>query len=102
MEITPTLVGLPSEYATRLIVRVLTFDTTATTATIYFAAESSIAAILVDGNIELTEAEWTATRCTNELIEDLVLSKLGLTRAPATTSTTTTTLAPTTTTTTTL
>jgi hypothetical protein len=99
MEITPVLVGLPSEFATQLIIRVLTFDTRDTTATIYFAAESNIASILVEGNITLTEAEWTATRCTNELIEDLVLSKLGLTRAPATTSSTTT-IAPTTTTTT--
>ena len=90
-------VGFPSKMANGLEVSVITFKSDALTANTYWQLFSNVitkvtdeegkeieevkSTLLADGNYELTEAEYKAWGNNNVVVEDAVLSSLGLTRA---------------------
>ncbi len=97
IKINDVSVGFPSKIANGLEVSVITFKSNAVTATTYWQLfnnslvtvidkddkeiEEVQSAFLVDGNYELTEAEYKAWGNNNIVVEDAVLNNLGLTRA---------------------
>lgn len=80
IQITPIETGIPVKTATKLEVRVLTFNTDATTATIYYSVKNEENETLTDGNIQMTEQEFTDWGADNTFVEEIVLNRLGLER----------------------
>lgn len=80
IQITQIQTGIPVKTATQLEVRVLTFNTDATTATIYYSVKSEVNETLTDGNIQMTEQEFTDWGADNTFVEEIVLNRLGLER----------------------
>jgi len=80
MKIETISLGLPTEQATDLLVRVMPFDTDATTCGLYYSVTSESGNKLAEGNLQLTAEEFDAWGQSNSYIDDLALSKLGLTR----------------------
>lgn len=80
IQITPIQTGIPVKTATQLEVRVLTFNTDATTAAIYYSVKSEVNETLTDGNIQMTEQEFTDWGADNTFVEEIVLNRLGLER----------------------
>jgi hypothetical protein len=90
-------VGFPAKTANGLEVSVITFKSDALTANTYWQLFSNVtdtvideegkeieevkSTLLADGNYELTEAQYKAWGANNSVVEDAVLSSLGLTRA---------------------
>ena len=90
-------VGFPSKMANGLEVSVITFKSNALTANTYWQLFNNVmvkaideegkeieevkSTLLADGNYELTEAQYKAWGANNVVVEDAVLSSLGLTRA---------------------
>jgi hypothetical protein len=84
MKIQPVSLGLPAQTGTDLLVRVISFDTDATTCSLYYEVRTENSQRLAEGNINLTEEEFARWGFNNTYIEDIALEKLGLTRAPET------------------
>lgn len=80
IKINPIYVGYPDKEATDLMVRVMPFETDATTCGLYYELKSATGEVLANGNLQLTEAEFTAWGQDMAYIENLALSKLYLTR----------------------
>lgn len=92
MRILPIPLGLPSKLGVDLLVRVMPFDTNATTGSLYFEVKNDLGERLAEGNIALDEAEFAPLKALTVSIEDLALAKLGVTRdlTPTTTTSSTT------------
>lgn len=73
-------IGWPAKQATDLMVRVMPFETSAATCQIYYEIKSESGDKLADGNITLTEQEFSDWGRDNVYVEDLVIQKLNLTR----------------------
>ena len=85
-------VGFPAKMASKLMVRTMPINTSATTCGLYYELYEEIETIsedeevtvvsnqLANGNLELNEQEFTDWDDTMTYIEDLALLKLGLTR----------------------
>jgi hypothetical protein len=91
IKINPIPVGYPAKQATELSVLVMPFSTDAKTCQLYYQLKNVVEAttddakketVLADGNLSLTEAEFTAWGQSNKYLEDLALIKLQLTRKP--------------------
>lgn len=83
IKINPVYAGYPPKLATDLLVRVLPFDTNAKTCQLYWElaiVDEEKREQLAEGNIQLTETEFTNWGSSNAYIEDIVLSRLALTR----------------------
>jgi hypothetical protein len=86
------LVGFPAKMASKILVRTMPIVTSATTCQLYYelheviettseeGAVSESTSQLANGNLDLTEAEFTAWGNTMDYIGDIALKKLGLTR----------------------
>jgi hypothetical protein len=85
IKINPVPVGYPAKQATDLSVLVMPFSTDAKTCQLYYQLKNIVdekETVLADGNLSLTEAEFTAWGQSNKYLEDLALTKLSLTRKP--------------------
>ena len=80
IKISPVSVGWPAKQATDLMVRVMPFETTAATCKVYYEIKSESGEKLADGNLSLTAQEFNDWGRENVYIENLVISRLGLTR----------------------
>lgn len=81
IKINPVQIGWHDpKQATDLMIRVMPFETTATTCQLYYEIKSESGEKLADGNITLTQEEFEAWGRDNVYIEDLALTKLGLCR----------------------
>jgi len=80
MKINTVLTGIPQKEATDLLIRVMPFETDATTCGLYWWITDAEGAQLTEGNIYLTEQEFTDWGFQNVYLEDLVLAQLNLTR----------------------
>jgi len=80
IKIQPIKVGWPEKTATDLMVRVLPFETDSKTCGLYWELKTDSKETLGNGNIYLTEEEFTAWAADNRYIEDLALCRLILTR----------------------
>ncbi len=94
IKIQPINAGFPAKQATDLLVRVLPFETTATTCQLYWELRKIIPEVkdgenvatpeviehLAEGNLQLTEPEFALWGADNTYLESIVLDKLGLTR----------------------
>jgi hypothetical protein len=91
IKINPVYIGYPDKEATDLMVRVMPFETSATTCQLYYELKACYTSVngepvpenctvLANGNLSLTEVEFEAWGQSNTYIEDLALSKLFLTR----------------------
>jgi cell division protein FtsL len=78
-KITPVTIGI-NKVADSVSVSVLTFKTTDKTCQLYYSIFDSKKLKIDEGNLQLTEAEFSAWGETNKYIEDLALVKLKLTR----------------------
>ncbi len=87
MKIKPIPLGLPTQIATDLMVRILPFETDATTCDTYYEVSSESGAILAIGNIHISEEQFALWGQDNTYIEDIVLEELGLERLPEITPT---------------
>lgn len=84
IEIQP--IQLPNGTATHLVLKCLTLDMTATTAEFYYALCTNVLAeynnscdILLDGNLEMTESEYTQWGADNNYCIQWAANKLNLT-----------------------
>jgi hypothetical protein len=66
--------------ATQLIVRVLSFDTSATTCSLYYELQDENGVQLIAKNYTLTTGEFTTWTSDNIYLEDLICNMLGLTK----------------------
>jgi len=80
IKIEPKQVGWPEKTATDLMVRVLPFETDATTCGLYWELKTEDGEVLSKANIYLTTDEFRDWKQDNHYLEDLVLFKLLLTR----------------------
>ncbi len=80
MRIKEIQLGLPAQVGTQLLIRVMPFDTEATTCELYYMVSTDSGSQLADGNINLNEDEFANWGEDNTYLEDLVLNKLGLER----------------------
>lgn len=80
MKINPVPTGIPSEMGTSFMVRIMPFDTTAKTCSLYWEVYSNSLATLANGNIALTEEEFDGWGFDNTYIENIALERLGLVR----------------------
>jgi len=89
MKIKTVSVGYPAKEATDLSVDIITFNTEAKNCILYYQLknvieetenEPKIETVLADGNLTLTEQEFTEWGQSNKYIEDLALTKLQLER----------------------
>jgi hypothetical protein len=84
IEIQP--IQLPNGIATNLVLKCLTLDMTATTAQFYYALCTDISAeynnasnILLEGNLDMTESEYTQWGADNSYCIQWAANKLNLT-----------------------
>ena len=80
MRISPIQTGIPIKTGTDLMIRPIIINTEATTCSVYYEVTSDIDGLLANGNIELSEAEYTAWGQDNTYVDELVLTRLNLTR----------------------
>lgn len=80
MKIQETQLGLPEQTATDLLITILSFRSDATICGLFFDVTSDDGTSLATGNVYLTETEFANWGANNTYIEDIVLSKLGLSR----------------------
>lgn len=80
MKIENVNIGWPIEVGTDLMVRVLPFETNATSCGLYYAITNENGKRLAEGNLQLSEEEFAAWGQDNAYIEDLTLAKLSLVR----------------------
>ncbi len=80
IKINPIPVGYPAKQATDLSIMIMPFNTDAKTCQLYYQLKDVDGNQLADGNLTLTEAEFTAWGADNKFVENLALSKLSLTR----------------------
>jgi len=78
-KINPIQIGI-GKVADSISVTVLSFKTTDKTCQLYYQVFDNCKKQIDDGNLSLTQAEFTAWGETNKYIEDLALAKLNLTR----------------------
>ena len=78
-KIKPVQIGI-YKVADSISVTVLSFKTTDKTCQLYYQVFDDCKKQIDEGNLSLTQAEFTAWGETNKYIEDLVLAKLNLTR----------------------
>jgi len=67
--------------ATRLLVRVLPFDTIHTTCNLYFELQDEDRKVIYSGNYTLTDSEFATWASDNVYLEDLVCAQLVITKA---------------------
>lgn len=79
IQITPISTGIPVKTATQILIRTF-FETDALTAQIYYSISDENGEKITDGNIELTEQQFTDWGADNTFVENIVLDKLCLTR----------------------
>ena len=96
IKINDVSVGFPAKTANGLEISIITFKSNALTATTYWQLfanglvkeineqgeeiEELKSTLIIDGNYELTEAEYKSWGNNNVIVEDAVLNNLGLTR----------------------
>lgn len=80
IQIEPILLGLPSKEATNIMIRPLINSTTDTTCNTYYEVRSDLNEVLASGNISLSEEEYEAWGADNSYLDNLIISKLGLTK----------------------
>ena len=78
-KITPVTIGI-NKVADSISVSVITFKTTDKTCSLYYELFDVKKTRLDNGNLSLSESEFTNWGVTNKYIEDLALLKLKLTR----------------------
>ena len=78
-KIKPVKIGI-DKVADSISVTVLSFKTTDKTCQLYYQVFNDCKKQIDEGNLSLTQAEFTAWGETNKYIEDLALAKLNLTR----------------------
>ena len=79
IQIKPIPVGYPTKEANCISIRVLPFQTTATSCNTYYELKSD-SEVLATGNIQITEAQFEVWANDNIFIENIVLEGLSLTR----------------------
>lgn len=82
IEINPISLGLPAEVATRLMVRAIILSTRDTSCYTYYEVSTEQGKVLAKGECPITEAQYAQWGSDNTYIEDIVISNLGLERAP--------------------
>ena len=80
IQIKPILLGLPPKEGVSISISVITFRTTAPTATLYYEVKSELGESLANGNLELTETQFSEWGESMEYIENIVLTTLKLDR----------------------
>lgn len=70
--------GLPSKMGVKLLVRVLGFDTNATTCVLYYEVQDVDGENLTNGNLSLNEEQFSKWSQDNDYLDTLVLNELGL------------------------
>lgn len=77
--IKPISVGYPAKEANCISIRVLPFQTTATSCNTYYELKSD-SEVLATGNIQITEEQFEAWASDNIFIENIILENLKLNR----------------------
>jgi len=80
IQIKPIRLCLPSKEGVSLLVRILAFETTSITAQLYWEVQDIDTTVLANGNIQLTEDEFTNWGDSNDYIENIALKHLNLDR----------------------
>ena len=80
IQIKPIKLGLPSREGVNLLVRILAFETTSVTAQLYWEVQDLEFNMLANGNIQLTEEQYSEWGDDNSYLEDIVLKELGIGR----------------------
>jgi len=80
IQIKPIKLGLPTKEGVNLLVRILAFETTSITTQLYWEVQDIETTVLANGNIQLTEDEFTNWGDSNEYIENIALKHLNLNR----------------------
>lgn len=78
VNIKPIKLGLPSKDGVKLLVRVLGFETYATTCGLYYEVQSEEGSCLANGNIQVNEEQFSNWAQDNDYIDNIVLLELGL------------------------
>jgi hypothetical protein len=76
--IKPVKLGLPSKDGVKLLVRVLTFDTKATSCVLYYEVQDEEGGNLANGNVQLSEEQFSKWGYETSYLDDIVLETLGL------------------------
>lgn len=80
IQIKPIKLGLPTKEGVNLLVRILSFETTSVTAQLYWEVQDSEYNMLANGNIQLSEEQYSNWGDDNTYLEDIVLKELGIER----------------------
>jgi len=80
IEIKTIKLGLPQKDGVKLLVRILPFETNSKTCSTYYEVQSEVGEVLVNGNYQLTEDEFSLWGEEMEYIENLLLNYLKLDR----------------------
>ncbi len=72
--------GLPQRDGTKLLIRILPFETTSTSCDTYYEVRSDLDECLAVGNLHITEEQFTEWGADNSFIEDIVINYLMLER----------------------
>lgn len=83
ININSTAVAFKEEQATKFLARVLAYDSDATTGNTYWELRSDSGKVLMSDNSPLDELEFAALKEGTLDVEDLLLNKLGIERAPS-------------------
>ena len=78
IQIQPITLGLPPQEATKIIIRPLINSTTDLTCNTYYEVLSENGQTLANGNIPLSEEEYSSWGEDNTYLDNLMLEKLGL------------------------
>lgn len=78
IQIQPITLGLPPQEATKIIIRPLINSTTDLTCNTYYEVLSENGQTLANGNIPLSEEEYSSWGEDNTYLDNLILEKLGL------------------------
>jgi len=89
MDINPIVTGIPPKEGTVLKMNAF-FDLEGTTVEVYYQVLTDVGERIEEGNMTLTEGEFSQWGGNKQAVYDVILSYLGLTQAPPTTTTTTT------------
>ena len=80
MIIDPIITGIPQKTGTTLSISILTFDIETTTGVgTYWQVKTDDGEVIADGNYQFSQSEYENRDGTNEYIQGIVLTALGLT-----------------------
>jgi len=80
IEIKTIKLGLPQKDGVKLLARILPFETNSKNCSTYYEVQSEVGEVLVNGNYQLTEDEFSLWGEEMEYIENLLLNYLKLER----------------------